>query len=329
MKTHTTQVEKGRSYNKGKQFKKRNEKQREQVSVSDPIVDKIRLIKTFKQRDDMTDFIASLNREGQSFQVEGRVLKRGWYTAAYAFHLPSNDLHDPDATMWVGLNSYKKQVTLEYCPAKLSDRAYDLMDKDIFSMTRDGSFMKFIMDAKVKRLDVCRNIFNMKMSDFLFRASSLQKYGFYTGKNAEIETIYYGAKNESQYVFYDKKKQDKKSYRQYSHVVRVERKHISPNLFVRDLVNYKNPFLRAEIYEFAVCQLDSIPKLYRECFKFACWSVGVRNALDAIGLTEKERDKALLKIRNEPWPVWVQAQENWKAQWKEALEAYRLLDAAA
>lgn len=321
------QGEKVYLYNKSKRFKVRDKKHEKQITISDPIVDKIRTMKTLHVRGDMTDFINTMDTV-QSFHVETHVPK-GWYSASKTFHLPSNDPRDPKATMWVGINRAKSQITFDYCPAKLSDHAYDLMDKDIFSNTRHASFLNFIMDAKVISIDVCRNIFNMKMEDYLFRSSCSRKYGFYIGKDAKIESIYYGARECSQLVIYDKKKQDKKGYRHCDHVGRVEKNDKSPNRLVRDLINYKNPFLRAEIYEFAISRLDCVPKHFRECFKYACWAVGIGNALEALGVIGTQKQAALEKLKSDPWQPWLLAQENWHAEWTEALEAYHLLDSAA
>lgn len=310
-------------YNTSKRFKVRDESQKQQDKISDPIIDKIRLMKTFTVRDDMPTMLNAINTV-QDFDVKpSRAVS--CYTTCKTFHLPSNDPNDPIEKMWVGINPKNRQITLEWCPSKLADEAHDLLDCGLFNNTRHGSFLNCYQDAKVMQIDTCRNIFDMEMEDFIFLGTNTQKRAVYVKKGAIIETIYLGDKECSQFRIYDKSTQDKKAYLEHPIVVRVERKDTMPNLLLRDLVNYENPLLRAEIYKFDDQRLPCVPKNYRQLFKYASWAAGIKSALEAIEVTGAANERALRQLRSKPWEPWVVAQESWKTEWMEALEAYHLL----
>lgn len=316
-----------RLYNNSTQFKTRTEEQKQHDNITDPIIDKIRIMKTFRVREDMKDMVETINTI-QGFEVkDSRPLS--FYRTCKTLHLPSNDPSDRFETVWVGINPFKKQIALDFCPSKLSDKAYDLLDKELFGLTRYGSFLNCYQDAKVLRLDTCRNVFDMRMEDFLFRGSRTQKHGFYIGGDACIETLYFGDENGSRFRIYDKKKQDPENYENHEFVVRVERMDKSPNLSLRDLLNYPNPLRGLEIYEFDVSRLPCVPKNYRRLFKYACWSVGIRSALEAIDVIGSERDKIVNQLKNNQWEPWTVAQEAWQSDWLRSLADYRLLVKAA
>lgn len=315
-----------KAYNKQREFKKRPDKEENEITISNQIIDKLKVIVEIKNQREIDDVVNVLLTIFPSNKIKKTIKEKPShiYPVQFVLEIPSNDPKDPSTTVWIGICPISGKCCVIYCPAKVSNIAFTLMDSEVFSLTCFGSFYNFISGGVVKRIDVCLNLFNVNVEDYLFRGNWFKHYGCFFGSGGHLETIYWGLVGGGRAVIYNKKKEDSTNYTGYSHVTRVERQIKSPNILVSDLHKLENPFSRVEIYTLDLSRIDFIPSSFLTCFLDSCRARGFSNALRSLELPENLEKKALRQLKEEPWAIWLEAQENWSTNWIETLENYRL-----
>lgn len=219
-----------------------------------------------------------------------------------------------------GNKAVNKQIRFEYNPCYITETGEEFLNQRFFEMI-GVTFYEFLAHARFTRVDVCRQIIDRNLEDYLIRVKWSKVSQSFFGANGALETINFGKSKGNQVVAYDKSKQlYGKSAEQP--VIRIETR-FRTKLTAQELFGYINPLERVKVYSVA-CKNPPFGIGHWRAFQDACRMRGIGNAIKMQPTNYRSALKKVLSKQPVPW--WDIQPEDWKWLWGEALEKAGLLN---
>lgn len=248
-----------------------------------------------------------------------KVPAAGKYQLAVKIHFPTEDglIQNSGPFLLLQITNpkvSKRQVRLEYNPAHMTEIAEDYLNVQ-FTELFGVEFYQLLYHARFTRVDVCRNIMDRSLGDYLIKAKWKKVSQCFFGADGSLQTINLGGSGNNQVVAYDKAAQLHGPAATHS-TIRVEAR-CRINLTIHGLAAFKNPLMHVDLYSMA-CKCPPFGVAHWRAFQDACRLRGISNAIKNQPAECRAKLKKVLSTLPVTW--WSIADEDWDFLWTAALE---------
>lgn len=232
------------------------------------------------------------------------IRKSGRYRIAVVLHVPGRG---PVLICADPVEPKTSFLRMEWNPARLDRDGNEFLCEQLPTVI-PGLVESFSRNAKVTRVDIALDLYDIHINDLIVRAIRKQRQTIICGRDRNIETLYFGgSRGNAQVVAYNKRKQIKShSKRELGcELTRIEVRRKNPNLLLIELEELPNPLGLLEVF-------------HRQpgAVKWSGWvsfldSCVLRGPKAALKLLPESRRKSVSQMLAASQPAWWKPDEFW------------------
>ena len=300
--------------------------QHKRLQINDPKIDKLAAL-TYKWDSQAVKDIEKHLFDGIFRDAIIIPESRSKTTTAFNLYTPPRIVGEA-SFMEIQTTPSQSRIRFQFNPAEMNEQRWHLMNRWTQDYLSCDNFPGVLIDTKVTRLDICRDIHGMFIEDYFFKMKHARaRDNFKKDHTGVLGTIVFGVSTANQFTIYNKAAQQGLNPYTAQPWTRVEYKYRpDPALYMSDLRDIKNPFPKLEIYGLDAEIIEAIPPEYFIWFMDSCRFRGVAGALKAANLEDKFKGKVTRQLKERLLPLWASAQKDWDGKWDDALRKANLYE---